>query len=388
MIYYFSLFLLVIFSFAEFCGVKKIYAVKNCSFDKIAFIFISFLLFCIAAFRYKTGRDYTGYIYFFDNCLSRTKAFNYEKGFVFLNKFFKKNFNSFYLFQFFTMIFCCYCTYKSFLKRSSYPIFTLFLYFTMFFLQTDMAQTRQHIAMGVLLCGAEFIRNRKFLLWCLLVLLSMQFHVSAIMAFPLYFTTNKNISVKMCMVLFIASIFITFFGLNLIRMMLALVTTASIVPERIRIIGNAYLNSKIYGQQGQFGSGLGFLVRYGFIALMMFFYLLICKRKSFSMKFNTNYYLLNFMIALIFQAMGRNFDQFSRIANYYLICGGGLCAYNLLIDAKEFFKKTEVIKIAICVLFLLFSLFNFWRMWTVPSEHFNSYQKDYTPYRSFIFEAE
>lgn len=210
----------------------------------------------------------------------------------------------------------------------------------------------------------------------------MQFHITALLAFPLYFTANRKVSVKFCVVLFIASIFITFFGLNIIRAMLALVTKLSIVPERIRIIGNSYLNSKIYGQQGQFGSGLGFLVRYAFIALMIFFYKLISKKSD-----TGNYYFLNFFIALIFQAMGRNFDQFSRIANYYLICGGGLCAYNLLLDAKKFFRKTEVLKIAMCAVFVLFMLYNFYNLWTVPGKHFNSYKIDYTPYRSFIFES-
>ena len=85
--------------------------------------------------------------------------------------------------------------------------------------------------------------------------------------------------------------------------------------------------------------------------------------------------------------MGRNFDQFSRIANYYLICGSGLCAYNLLLDAKKFFRKTEVLKIAMCTVFVLFMLYNFYNLWTVPSKHFNSYKMDYTPYRSFIFES-
>lgn len=382
MVYYIALFLLVLFFLAEFCGIQKIYAVKKYSLDKIIFIYIAFFLFCIAAFRYKTGRDWTGYIYYFNNCLAKKSSFNFESGFVLLNKFFKKNFDSFYLMQFCTMIFCCYCTYKSFSKRSAYPIFTLFLYFAMYFLQTDMAQTRQHIAMAIILCGMQFIENKKIILWGGCIILAMQFHITALLAFPLYFTANRKVSVKFCVVLFIASIFITFFGLNIIRAMLALVTKLSIVPERIRIIGNSYLNSKIYGQQGQFGSGLGFLVRYAFIALMIFFYKLISKKSD-----TGNYYFLNFFIALIFQAMGRNFDQFSRIANYYLICGGGLCAYNLLLDAKKFFRKTEVLKIAMCAVFVLFMLYNFYNLWTVPGKHFNSYKIDYTPYRSFIFES-
>ena len=64
MIYYLALFLLVVFSLAEFCGIQKIFAVKKHSLDKIIFIYIAFFLFCIAAFRYKTGKRLDG-VYFF-----------------------------------------------------------------------------------------------------------------------------------------------------------------------------------------------------------------------------------------------------------------------------------------------------------------------------------
>lgn len=382
MIYIFILCVLIFFSLLEFSDFKELYAVKKLSLDKIVFVFTAFLMFCIAAFRYKTGRDWQVYIEFFDKCIISKNSFGFETGFSFINRFFKELAGSFYFMQFCIMTFCCLCVYKSFYRRSDYPVLTLFLYFTMFFLQTDMAQTRQHLAMGILLCGMTFIKNRKFLCWCLVVFFAMQFHVSAITALPLYFTTEKKVPVKICVVVFLSSVIITFFGLAAIRTCLEFFVRLPFLPERINVIGNAYLNSKIYGQQGQFGTGLGFIVQYTFIACIILFYSIIKKEKP-----EKNYYILNFFIALVFQAMGRNFDQFSRIANYYLICGGGICAYNLLLDAKTFFKKLEIVKITICVLFLMFMLFNFWRLWTVPSEHFNSYQQDYTPYHSIVFEG-
>lgn len=241
------------------------YVCKKFGVDRIAFIYIAFLLFIIAAFRYETGRDWEEYTYFFNKCLSNPHSFNFEFGFSLINRFFKTFVDNFYFMQFFIMLFCCICTYRSLYQRSEYPVFSLFLYFVMFFLQTDMAQTRQHIAMAVLLCGCHFIQERKFVLWVVTVLLAMQFHVSALMAFPLYFTTRKEISVCVAVFFYVLCLFTVFFGLSIIRGMLSLTVSLGFVPERIRTIGNAYLNSKIYGQQAEFGTGLGFLVRYGFI---------------------------------------------------------------------------------------------------------------------------
>ncbi|MBD5442456.1 MAG: EpsG family protein [Treponema sp.] len=379
MIYYTILTFLILFSLLEFCGIGKMYVCKQLGVDKIAFIYIAFLLFCIAAFRYETGRDWEGYTYFFNKCLSSPYSFNFEFGFSFINRFFKTFVDNFYFMQFFIMLFCCICTYRSLYQRSEYPVFTLFLYFVMFFLQTDMAQTRQHIAMAILICGLHFIDEKKIILWIVTVLLAMQFHISALTAFPLYFTTRKEISAYVAMFFYILCLFTTFFGLSIIRGMLGLTVSVGFVPERIQTIGNAYLNSKIYGQQAKFGTGLGFLVRYGFISLMLFFYFIQKEKKS-------SYFLLNFLIALLFQAMGRNFDQFGRIANYYLICGGGLCAYNLLIDCKSFFKKFGVIKLLMCTIFVLFTMYSFYSVWALSSFQGHSYRDDYTPYKSVLFE--
>lgn len=382
MIYLLVFFSLAAFSLAEFCGWKDLCVAEKVPLDKIAFVFLAFIMFYLAVFRFETGRDWGVYLSFFETCDLQKNSSPFEAGFSFLNRFFKIIFDNFYVMQFCIMVFCCLCVYRSFYKRSEFPVFTLFLYFIMFFLQTDMAQTRQHLAMSILLCGMPFVHKRKFFCWCLVVLLAMQFHITAFMAFPLYFTTYRKTSVATCASLFLICVFVTFFGLSVIRTMLSIVVNISFAPERIRVIGNLYLNSTIFGQQGQFNTGLGFIARYLFIALMIFFYALERKR---NLKYK-NFYFLNFFIALIFQAMGRNFDQFGRIANYYLICGGGVCAYNLLVDCKSFFKKTDVARFGMCTVFLLLMSCTFFNMWYTTPKFFNSYHDDYTPYKSVLFQ--
>lgn len=355
----------------------KLYVCKKLGINRVVFVYIAFLLFSIAAFRYEIGRDWEGYTSFFRNCLNSHSVSRFEPGFALLNKFFCMVSGNFYVMQFFIMTFCCVCVYGSFYRWSRYPVFTLFLYFVMYFLSTDMAQTRQHIAIAILLCGTRFVRERKLVLWIMVVILAMQFHVTALIAFPLYFTTGKDVSFRMAVFLYVICLITSFFGLYVIKWLLTFVISFRFVPERIVRIGTFYLSSKLYGQKKE---GVSFLVNYVFVFLMLFFYFTQQRERD-------RYFLMNFFIGFLFQAMGRNFDQFSRIANYYLICGGGLCAYNLLIDCnKTFFKKIGVGKVFLCTIFLLAMLYHFYSNWTRVSFTGHSRKDDYTPYRCVLFE--
>lgn len=120
------------------------------------------------------------------------------------------------------------------------------------------------------------------------------------------------------------------------------------VPARIGVIGKAYLNSKIYGQQGEFSSGLGFLANTFFNGVIVYF----STRKENS---DRRMWLANYFIGLYFMAFGRNFDQFSRIANYF--CGNGLCTYSLLIKSKDFFRKVDFLRYFMCFTFFAFRFY-------------------------------
>ena len=44
--------------------------------------------------------------------------------------------------------------------------------------------------MEILICGQVFIKNEKLFLWIAVIALAVQFHVTAVCAFPLYFTNR------------------------------------------------------------------------------------------------------------------------------------------------------------------------------------------------------
>lgn len=372
--------LLTILSLYEFLDVKPDGVLVKKSYKTYFYALCTCSLWLIAALRFETGRDWEGYMQFFENCLRPRYISGFEPGFVRLNRLFKSMGLGFYGLQFFISSFCAFMVFRNIQRTSECPSFTLLLYVLMFYFATDMAQTRQHIAMAILILGGRAVRERKLLLWILIVALAMMFHVTAITAFPLYFTGRIQIGRRFVWVLFAVYIILYLFGLPFVRGGLEMVLRLPFVPARIGVIGNAYLNSKIYGQQVKFNSGLGFLANTFFNGLIVYF----STRKENS---GRRIWLVNYFIGLYFMAFGRNFDQFARIANYYYICGNGLCAYNLLIKSKGFFRKVDFLRYFMCFMFFALQFYSFVGKWYLYDKlTHTSYHLDYTPYRAFIFE--
>lgn len=366
-IWYFVLALLLISSTLEVCGQKNVLVAKNVSFNLIVFFYLSLFLLLLASLRFETGRDWKNYLhmYHYDN---PETSFT-ESGYIRMNVFFR-NLNlgdkGFYLMQFIIMTFCCGVIYRNIYENNEFPIFILLVYFTSYFFSTELAQTRQHIAMAILICGNKFIRDKKFILWILVVILAMQFHITAIMAFPLYFTDRIRLSSPVAFILLFLALALNLAGFNLVWTMLNVAVGLSFIPERIAGIMKSYMNSSIYGQQGQYSTGLGLLCRYVFYFVFIFLWSLKGKDER------KKYHLTNFLIAVYFTSLGRNFDQFSRIANYYFICGSGLSLYNTLPSSITFFKKLDVTRIALVAFYSLFIIFSFYMSWM--SEYEYSYQ--------------
>ena len=366
-IWYFVLALLFVFSTLEICGQKDVLVAKNVSFNSVVFFYLSLFLLLLASLRFETGRDWENYLhmYYYDNLETSST----ESGYIRMNVFFR-NLNlgdkGFYLMQFIVMSFCCGVIYKSICRNNEFPIFILLVYFTSYFFSTELAQTRQHIAMAILICGNRFIRDKKFILWILVVILAMQFHITAIMAFPLYFTDRIRLASPIALILLFLALALNLAGFNLVWAMLDAAVKLSFLPKRIAGIMNAYMNSKEYGQQGQYSTGFGLLCRYVFYFAFIFLWSLKDKDER------KKYHLTNFLIAVYFTSLGRNFDQFSRIANYYFICGNGLSLYNTLPSSIKFFKKLDVTRIALVVFYSLFIIFSFYMSWM--SEYEYSYQ--------------
>ena len=371
MIYWILLILLAVFASLEIVHTKKRTSAKRSV--KIIILFIFATAMClVCSLRYEVGRDWENYISYFNNCI--TYEGDFELGYRLLNKLFYYVAGDFYIMQFIVCGFCCVLTYRYIIKQSEYPLFSLFLYYTAFFLSLEMAQVRQFIALSIIICGMPYVKKKKIIQWTLIIILAMQFHITALIAFPLYFTTYKQIGWKMAFILCVIALFISFWGFSLIKESVNLISQIGLMPERLRSLSEIYLNSKIFGQRAEFGSGLGYLAQQGFIIIMLIVYV----RSNQHNGSKENYFLLNCLIALIIDAAGRNLGELFRLAYYYYICGGGLCAYNLLVEGKNIVKRdARWIMNIVCLAFIALRLYSFIS---------TGVDEAYTPYKISIFQ--
>ena len=334
-IWYIIILTLFIFASLEVAGMNRISVFgNNCelsneifTFNKLVFIYVACILAFLSAFRYETGRDWENYIRMFNEAEEMLKTGSIETGYIALNWAFKNAGLSYWCMQACVLLFCSWCLFRSLYRKSSYPLYTLAIYFCLFFFSNDLAQTRQYIAMSVLILGLGFIEKKKFMFWLLIVILAMQFHITAITAFPLYFTNRIKIRPWQTFVILLGCLFLNLFGLELIWKVMEFTVSVKLLPDRINSILWGYMQSSVYNKQAEYSTGLGLLVRYSCYFFVLFLYQIRCKNKTIKETI-----VLNFLIGILFSALGRNFSQFSRIGNYYILCGGGIFAYNLIFD--------------------------------------------------------
>ena len=373
--YLIVVFFLFAFSIFEFDSHKSKLSVAVKPVLRIGYLYMALALWFIAAFRFQTGADWQNYINMFNRSINPNRWYGIEPGFMRLNAFFKQYSGNFYVLQVVILTFCQGVIFYSFYKNSECPCVTLFMYIMLnLFFTTDMAQTRQHIAMAICLCGIPLIYKRKLILWLLLIVLAMQFHISAILAFPLYFTMRVNINCKTAFLLLFTAAFIALFGAKLVLGIVNTVAILPFAPKRIVSILQRYLASKTEGQAIELSSGLGFWGKYIFYIVVLFLYAVRQDTKN-------RYFILNFLIGIILKAMGKNFDQFGRVANYYWICGYGLFAYNILFENQKVFKLLKELQLLLCFLFMTFHFLLFYKDLSAP-------KNAWLPYQSFVLQGE
>ena len=116
--------------------------------------------------------------------------------------------------------------------------------------------------MAILICGQKFIYEKKLAYWAIVTLAAMSFHISAVVAFPLYFTSRTVVGNKVAVLLLVVEVFITYFGSAVVSLSLSLVGKLPFVPARLSMILLRYVERY---DVGRFSSaGLAILMRYVF----------------------------------------------------------------------------------------------------------------------------
>lgn len=294
MIVYLPMFFLAFLcAFLETVGSKNISVLGNVkykgkySFSSLLFVILAIYMYLITALHYETvGRDLLNYANFFNSLTNNFKVEEnqgeFERGYVYLCLFFRNFSGGFYLMQLTVTSFYCFVVYRHIKNNSLMPCFSLFI-LTQYYFWSGMDQVRQWIAMAIIISGWKFIKERSLIKWILIIALAMQFHTSSLLAFPLYFTTRIIIKPWLAFLLVIGSVWMTLYGLFMIRPITSFAVSLGILPARFEHIINAYTNPNYGGhaaEQAQFGTGLGYMLNIAIYIYILLLYKMSPKEKK------------------------------------------------------------------------------------------------------------
>ena len=176
--------------------------------------FIVFVVIFLLAFSYQMGTDWLNYQYFYDYDVPNIKLnnlfsnfqfmFSSEKGFVLLNiLFYNLGFN----YELFTGIVigsCLFLILNFIEKKSDNFYFSFFLSIVMFLFGYSLEPVlRQLIALALIITGFKYIEKRCFFKYLLIIILAVQFHLSAFIAIFFYFLEKIKLNKKRAFLIFL-----------------------------------------------------------------------------------------------------------------------------------------------------------------------------------------
>ena len=187
---------------------------------KPIFVIISFLyLWLFSGLRYQVGMDYVSYEDYYNESYFGTCPDFKEPGFAFLFYICRRIGLPFYVITLLISFITIYLIYKFIFRYSALPFLSILIFYTFAHYYTySFNVMRQVLASYIFLVSINFIVQRKFLRYALIILFTTSFvHMTAIVLLPLYFILQKYYSLILKIFLIVlscmfAGIFVTIIG--------------------------------------------------------------------------------------------------------------------------------------------------------------------------------
>ncbi len=205
------LFIIILSFLLAFLNLDKsmINSKKNVYYSSL---FMSLILIVVAAVRYETGYDFFLYRDSFESIPSLFEIFskdlfsnsNFEWGYTIFSFFSKSVLNSFQFLLFCFSVVNIFLLQRIVLRRSPYPLISIFIYICFFYFFMLMGQMRQGLSMVILYYSYQFIINNNFKKFLVTVLIASSFHISSLIFLPAYFIVRKRIRTSMLIIAFAA----------------------------------------------------------------------------------------------------------------------------------------------------------------------------------------
>ncbi len=339
--------IILIFSFFEFINERWI---RN-----IVFYLLVFSLILLGGFRYGISSDYFHYKEVFQKIDKATDWSEFLMEYGFLSIFYI--FNKLGLnFEFFVFFFCSISiSIKAFVikKISPYPIISLLLYFTFFFLLDDMGAIRRGFACSLVLLAYYFIFSKKYLFSFILILLAASIHLSVLIVIPFLFFINIKFNSKQFLMLLAISILI---GLSFEKLFNNLVAIDSQLLAVQKIV--SYSEEQYFSETNVYEIGL--LLRILFILILFKYANKLAVVPFFNQMFNL--YIISVFVLVVFSKL----TVFSSVVIYFKIFE--IILVPILINSMALQKRMFLV-----LFFVSYAFFSLYRLTTNPTSDFQEY---------------
>lgn len=307
----------------------------------VRWFIVAFLLLFVGL-RYNTGADWKMYTYVFDSIPIGMKKLGWEIGFVGLMKTFYYLFGNYYVLQFAATLFLLFAVNRLYSRYSSYPVLSISLFVFLFLFTILMAQVRQSIALGIVLLATPYIFDKKFLPFVVTVGIASLFHVSAVLALPLYFLNrpiNKYVAVvfvvlAQCIYAYPEIIF------NTMDLM------SPIMPTRLEKLISVYRET-VFAKKVVFGTGVYYMASVALCIITLLWY----KREDNQHHFYSNALLATFVLV----GLSNTVSILERFQPYYYAYA--IVAFVGLLDGRiKSIAQKSIQSVCFCLVFAFFLL--------------------------------
>lgn len=330
--------------FLLFCSILSI----NKQFASYLLSVIFVVLVYIAASKdLGVGTDTINYYSSFMNVEAEKNFFVYggtQKGWYYINLFFREYLNyDLFLYFCYTIIIGGVCFYVY--KCSKLPVFSMLLFFLLYFYCSSLNIMRQYIALSILLLGISYMKRSRYV-YIFFVLVATLFHSTALFGLSFMFVDCMKIEMKKVIVTLIVLTFVLgIFFADMLNTTLYFMQT--LLGGGFRYF--AYMDA--YGGERNILTNLGinifFLITYilarnrNELPLKMYF-LFIILNNLFGAAGQGNRLFLYFQIAMIVCLPNLYYSLSNRILKYgylfaILIYSFGIWNYSISANASEVF---------------------------------------------------
>ncbi len=200
-IYYITVFSVLFFSYcAEKTDQHRLdNSLKRSPLSLSFVILCAIILICVSGLRYMVGTDYMaymqGYGYRVANVWNDLLSFK-EPGLGVVSLISAVIYDDFATMFFNVALITVALNVFTISKYSSNFIMGIMLYIFIGAWHNSFNGIRQYLAAAIIFAGHRFILEKKFLKYCIVVLLASSFHITALIMLPLYFVVNRKINIR------------------------------------------------------------------------------------------------------------------------------------------------------------------------------------------------